>query len=65
MGNLKYHKGSFCIYTSVFCQEGDCTGCEIYLRRPCAAEKTGRPEGLRNIRKMGAVGMQMAGIRES
>jgi ferredoxin len=25
------HKGSFCIYTPKFCQEGYCSGCEIYL----------------------------------
>jgi hypothetical protein len=32
MTNLEYHKGSFCIYNSVFCQEGYCVECEIYLK---------------------------------
>ena len=26
MVNLEYHKGSFCVYTSVFCQEGAYAG---------------------------------------
>ena len=36
MVNLEYHKGSFCVYSSVFCQEGYCSGCEIYSKRPLA-----------------------------
>ena len=32
MLNLEYHKGSFCGYTTVFCQEGYCSECEIYLK---------------------------------
>jgi len=30
---LESHKGSFCIYTPKFCQEGYCSGCEIYLKK--------------------------------
>jgi hypothetical protein len=30
---LQSHKGSFCIYTSKFCQEGYCSGCEIYPKK--------------------------------
>jgi hypothetical protein len=30
--NMEYHKGSFCVYTSIFCQEGYCPGCEIYKK---------------------------------
>jgi hypothetical protein len=26
---MKYHKGSFCVHTSIFCQEGYCPECEI------------------------------------
>ena len=29
MINLQYHKGSFCLYKSLFCQEGYCSSCEI------------------------------------
>ena len=29
MINLEYHKGSFCIFSNVFCQEGYCSRCEI------------------------------------
>ena len=29
MANLQNHKGSFCNYKSIFCQEGYCAGCEI------------------------------------
>jgi hypothetical protein len=38
MVNLEYHKGSFCIYSSVFCQEGYCSGCSIYLKLSAAAK---------------------------
>jgi hypothetical protein len=34
MVNVEYHKGSFCVYKSKFCQEGFCSGCEIYLKKP-------------------------------
>jgi hypothetical protein len=34
MVNVEYHKGSFCIYKAKFCQEGFCSGCEIYLKEP-------------------------------
>jgi ferredoxin len=30
MENIEYHKGSFCVYTPIFCQEGYCATCEIY-----------------------------------
>jgi hypothetical protein len=33
MVNVEYHKGSFCVYKSKFCQEGFCSGCEIYLKK--------------------------------
>ena len=33
MVNAEYHKGSFCDYTPKFCQEGYCSGCEIYLKK--------------------------------
>ena len=32
MVNTECHKGSFCVYTPKFCQEGYCPGCEIYLK---------------------------------
>jgi hypothetical protein len=30
MINLQYHKGESCVCSSVFCQEGYCSGCQIY-----------------------------------
>ena len=33
MVNAECHKGSFCVYTPKFCQEGYCSGCEIYLKK--------------------------------
>jgi hypothetical protein len=38
MINQDYHKGSFCVYSSVFCQEGYCFGCEIYGKRPAVVK---------------------------
>jgi hypothetical protein len=38
MVNLEYHKGSFCIYSSVFCQEGYCSGCSVYSQMSAAAK---------------------------
>lgn len=29
--NNEYHKGQKCLYGSNFCQEGFCSGCQIYL----------------------------------
>ena len=29
---LECHKGSFCVYTPRFCQEGYCSECEIYQK---------------------------------
>ena len=42
MINQEYHKGSFCTYTSVFCQEGYCAACEIYRKRPVATKQMRR-----------------------
>jgi hypothetical protein len=28
--NLEQHKGSPCVYSSRFCQEGYCSGCDVY-----------------------------------
>jgi len=39
MTNLEYHKGSFCIFNSVFCQEGYYVEYEIYPRNRLS-EKT-------------------------
>lgn len=30
---MEYHKGEFCRYKSIFCQEGYCSNCELALRR--------------------------------
>ena len=44
MVNLTYHKGFFCVNTSIFCQEGYCSGCEIYLNKPSRTKKIARHE---------------------
>ena len=36
------HKGSFCVYTPKFCQEGYCPGCEIYLKKSLPIQKEDR-----------------------
>jgi len=33
MVTTECHKGYFCAYTPKFCQEGYCSGCEIYLKK--------------------------------
>jgi ferredoxin len=30
--DLENHKGSFCSHASIFCQEGYCSRCQIYLK---------------------------------
>jgi hypothetical protein len=40
MENIEYHKGSFCVYNSMFCQEGYCPGCDIFIQH----ETDGRHE---------------------
>ncbi len=32
MMNLQYHKGQRCVCSSVFCQEGYCSECEIHAK---------------------------------
>jgi hypothetical protein len=46
MVDLEYHKGSFCIYTSVFCQEGCCSGCE-FDRKMTSATQASRPDPMK------------------
>ena len=38
MVNLEYHKGAFCVHTPLFCQEGYCSGCDIYLKKSSPAK---------------------------
>ena len=52
MGNPEYHKGSFCVYMSIFCQEGYCSECEIYSRRQSLAKPTTKRDGVRDVRKL-------------
>ena len=41
MINLEYHKGTFCSYSSMFCQEGYCIECHIYLRNRLSIKTEG------------------------
>lgn len=47
MVNLEYRKGSFCIYTSVFCQEGYCSSCEFFRKMTSASTQAGRCDNLK------------------
>lgn len=53
--NLEYHKGTFCIYTSIFCQEGYCSQCEIFLRRRVPANPTGQHNGTRVVKRSAGI----------
>ena len=39
MTNLEYHKGSFCPYKPLFCQEGYCSECMIYIKMPSLSKQ--------------------------
>jgi hypothetical protein len=60
MGISQNHKGSFCVYKSIFCQEGYCPACEIYLRQCSTAKTTEYNIGVRDSHKL-----QESGIRQS
>lgn len=40
MTNQEYHKGESCLFSSVLCQEGYCSGCMIYLEKIISFETT-------------------------
>ena len=50
MVNIEYHKGSFCVYSAIFCQEGYCSECEIYLKRSLATKQVDRYEVVKSQR---------------
>ena len=52
MLNVQYHKGSFCINGSYFCQEGYCSECEIYKRGILAAKTSDLQSRLANAQKL-------------
>jgi hypothetical protein len=58
MGNLEFHKGSFCAYSSIFCQEGYCSACEIYLQRQVNTKPTEHHDNLREIGKLQETGIR-------
>ncbi len=56
--NLEYHKGQFCAYKPIFCQEGYCCECAIYyqnslcgvlLPRGANVKKLGKIEGVESL----------------
>lgn len=47
MVNPEYCKGSFCVHASVFCQEGHCSGCEIYKIMTSGITQANRCEGVK------------------
>jgi hypothetical protein len=51
MVNQEYHKGSFCVYTSVFCQEGYCSECEVYRKRSAAVSSIDRNDGVKSQKR--------------
>jgi len=56
MVNLEYHKGSFCIYTPRFCQEGYCSQCYIYVQRSVFAKPEKDRLPIKHLRKLQEVG---------
>ena len=52
MLKVQYHKGSFCINGSYFCQEGYCSECEIYKRGILAAKTSDLQSRLANAQKL-------------
>jgi hypothetical protein len=44
MVNLEYHKGSFCVYTPIFCQEGYCSECEINYKKSSMPSLVNQPD---------------------
>ena len=57
MGNLTYQKGSFCIYSSIFCQEGYCSGCEIHNREQMPIKTNGHRGRIRYSKKLQETGV--------
>ncbi len=61
MINLEYHKGSFCVYSTIFCQEGYCSECGIYLRKLSSTGQVkgyvGKPVSLKPRRVLQEVGV--------
>ena len=46
MVNIEYHKGTFCVHTPLFCQEGYCSGCDIYLKKSSPAKLVDQRNGV-------------------
>jgi hypothetical protein len=62
MINLEHHKGSPCIYSSRFCQEGYCSGCDVYLSKSLSIELKKRQPGM-SMEKEKYLKLEHAGIR--
>ena len=44
---MENHKGKWCIYKpTVFCQEGYCSGCQIYLDFKASLKEGGSQDGV-------------------
>jgi len=50
--NLEYHKGQFCAYKSVFCQEGYCSECAIYYQNSLCGVLLHRDANVKKLRKI-------------
>ena len=50
MTKVVSHKGSFCSYTSTFCQEGYCTECEIHLKKTASKARLKKDKCLKSQR---------------
>ncbi|MDD1777652.1 MAG: hypothetical protein LUQ65_05730 [Candidatus Helarchaeota archaeon] len=58
MINLEFHKGSFCVHAPVFCQEGYCSGCEIYRQGLSLTKPTDRSDSARDTGKLHEAGVE-------
>ena len=58
MLNIQYHKGSFCIYKPIFCQEGYCTECVQSLAKTNGPIPMVHPENFKNPYELQQTGAQ-------
>ena len=53
--NLEYHKGQFCAYKPVFCQEGYCSECDIYYQNTLYGVLLQRDANVKKLREIEGV----------
>jgi hypothetical protein len=64
MISLQYHKGQRCVCSTVFCQEGYCSECEIHSRFTNNLESVSREESVSVRGKTGVRHMELVSTRK-